>query len=154
VRRQSVAITSSAIGTAAATAIIGSALSSFVRTVGADVSDFVAVEASLRPLFARFGTIAAQMSVGSAVVATLSTTVLLRFVAVTAQVALRATVVALSGVQTALSPRLLAVAADVTVAAAVVTVLTSLSTTERAIVITGETAVSVVTAATALVTIT
>jgi len=40
---------------------VGTTFATLVRTVGANVSDFVAVEACLRTLFARFGTVTRKM---------------------------------------------------------------------------------------------
>jgi len=97
------------------------------------VSDFVAVEARLRPLLSRLIAVAAQMSVRSTVVTALCAERLLRFVTVAAQMTLRATVVALPRVEatsasasaSALPLGLVALARDMSTLATVVTALTS-----------------------------
>jgi len=102
-------------------AIVGAAFASLIRTVGADVSDFVAIEASLWSLFARFSAVAAQVGVRAAVIARLSAGSLLsRFSAVATQVAFRAAIIALSRTEAAL---LIAFATYVSTAATVVAVL-------------------------------
>jgi len=86
------------IGTSSA-AVIGSPFAALVRAVGADVSDFVAVEASLRPFLSRFTAIATQMRIGAAVVTALRSERLLWFAAVSTQMTFRAAVVALPGIE-------------------------------------------------------
>jgi len=94
-------------------AIVGPTLATLIGTVGGDVSDFVAVEASLWSLFARFRAVPTQMGLRATIVATLASgatsaaastsatttaaaerPLLLGFGTVAAQMSLRATVIA------------------------------------------------------------
>jgi len=137
----------SLISTAALAAILTTSASfaTLIRTVGADVSDFVAVEARLWSLFAGLRAVATQVRLRAAVVARLASAsasaatttaaaegaLLLGFGAVAREVALRATVIALTRVAASLALRLVALARDVSALATVVAVLSPIAATER-----------------------
>jgi len=98
------------------------------------VSDFVAIEARLRPLLSRLIAVATQMGFRPTVVTALSAERLLRFVAVAAQMTFRVTVVALPGVEAPIPLGLVALARDVPALATVVTALTTAATAAAAAV--------------------
>jgi hypothetical protein len=160
-------VSSCLISTAALAAILTTSASfaTLIRTVSADVSDFVAVEARLWSLFAGLRAVATQVSLRAAVVAGLASTaattaaaegaLLLGFGAVAREVALRATVIALTRVAASLALRLIALARDVSALATVVAVLASIAAPERPVPIPAARraeAVSVVSAALVAIT--